>query len=300
MAFIIWRLTDGKPGHDSQSIGLCNAIDNIKKCERFDISVSSTITHYKNFLLKRFPAGKKLPDPNIIIGAGHTTHLPLLCATRARKGKSIVLMKPTLPLSFFDMCIIPEHDQVASKNNVILTRGAINPVTFNQNKLTNTGLFLIGGPSKHYSWNEESIVNQISRIIDNSPDTKWFVADSARTPETTLKKLVEPSQTELLSYKTTSSETIREMIFKTEKIWVSQDSVSMVYESLSSGAAVGLLNVEQKNENKISATINSLIKENQICSFEMWMDSKSLTFPSNKFNEADRCAMLLLERGVLD
>ncbi|MEM6998467.1 MAG: ELM1/GtrOC1 family putative glycosyltransferase, partial [Pseudomonadota bacterium] len=111
MAFNIWRISDGKPGHDSQSIGLCNAIEKLKECKRFDITVISSIAHYKNFVLKKFPAGNNLPDPDIIIGAGHGTHFPLLCATRARQGKSIVLMKPSLPLSFFDLCIIPGRTQ---------------------------------------------------------------------------------------------------------------------------------------------------------------------------------------------
>jgi len=299
MAFNIWRITDGKAGHDSQSIGLCNAIEKLKPFERFDIPINSSLNAFKNFLLKQFPPGKDLPDPNIIIGAGHSTHLPMLCAKRARKGKTIVLMKPSLPLSFFDSCIIPEHDQVAKKANVITTCGAINPVQFNENKSEDAGLILLGGNSKHYHWDEEAILSQVKQIVTSNPDIHWTVADSPRTPKTTLDNIVNLSDISVLRFTQTDSKTIHEFIFKAGNIWVSKDSVSMIYESLSSGAAVGLLDVAQNNNNRISDAIDNLIAARQLSSFDMWKNTNKLITPSVKFNEADRCASLLLERGIL-
>lgn len=299
MAFNIWRITDGKAGHDSQSIGLCNAIKRLKACECFEIPVEPALTNYKNFFLKQFPLGKDLPDPDIIIGAGHRTHLPMLCARRVRGGKIIVLMKPSLPLSFFDVCIVPKHDQPAHKENVITTYGAINPIQFNESKSANMGLILIGGPSKHYHWNNEAILGQITQIVTNKPDIHWTIADSPRTPITALSGIANLANVDVLSFTETDSETIREFIFKAGNIWVSKDSVSMIYESLSSGAAVGLLDVEQKNNNRISDAINNLVHDKQLTSFDMWKNTNKLIPPSLKLNEADRCASLLLERGVL-
>jgi len=48
MTFNIWRFTDGKSGHDTQSIGLCTAIEKLKKCERFDIPVNSLINNFSH------------------------------------------------------------------------------------------------------------------------------------------------------------------------------------------------------------------------------------------------------------
>jgi uncharacterized protein len=299
MAFNIWRLTDGKAGHDSQSIGLCKAIEKLKTCERFDISTNSLLNNGINFFLIQFPAGEDLPDPNIIIGAGHSTHLPMICAKRARGGNTIVLMKPSLPISFFDVCIVPKHDQPANKENIITTCGAINPVSFNENKVANTGLILIGGPSKHYFWNNESIVSQITQIITNSPGIHWTIADSPRTPETTLASINRLTNVDVLNFTNTDSKAIRDLIYKTDNIWVTKDSVSMIYESLSSGAAVGLLEVEPKNNNRIADAINNLINDQQLNSFAMWKSTNKLTPTSLKLNEADRCGMLLLERGLL-
>jgi uncharacterized protein len=302
MAFNIWRITDGKAGHDSQSVGLCDAIARLITCERFDIPANSLLTNCKNLLLKQFPSGNDLPNPNIIIGAGHGTHLTMLSAKRAYGGKTIVLMKPSLPLSFFDICIIPEHDAPPSKQNVITTSGALNPVQYNENKSIHTGLILLGGPSKHYSWNEELILKQIKHIISDSADIHWTIADSPRTPKNTLKNIIimDYKNIDTLSFENTDSETIRELIFKTGKIWVSKDSVSMIYESLSSGANVGLLDIEQKNKNRISCAIDNLINEKQLTSFETFKNTKILSTASLKFNEADRCASLLLKRGLLN
>lgn len=301
MAFIIWRITDGKAGHDSQSIGLCNAIEKLTSSERFDVPADSLFDNVKNFILKQFPRGKDLPNPNLIIGAGHGTHFPMLCAWRARQGKTIVLMKPSLPLSFFDFCIIPKHDSPAARENIIATSGALNPVQFNENKLSNTGLILIGGPSKHYQWNDESIVNQIKQIVTNGSDIHWTIADSPRTPKMMLDIICDLAYENLdvLSFAKTDSKTVREFIFKTGNIWVSADSISMIYESLSSGAAVGLLDVEQKNKSRVSDTINTLIDEKQLTAFTEWDSTHKLINASSKFNEAERCASLLLERGML-
>lgn len=301
MAFIIWRITDGKAGHDSQSIGLCNALEKLKPCERFDMPIDGLLNNGKNLLLKQFPRGKDLPNPNIIIGAGHGTHFPMLCAKRARGGKTIVLMKPGLPLSFFDFCIVPKHDSPAKRENVITTSGALNPIQFNDNKLANTGLILIGGPSKHYQWNDESIVKQIKQIVTINTGIHWTIADSPRTPKTMLDAILnlDYKNVEGLRFSKTDSQTIREFISRTDHIWVSADSVSMIYESLSSGAAVGLLDVEQKNKNRVSDAINALIDETQLTTFRTWDNTHKLINASFKFNEAERCASLLLERGML-
>lgn len=299
MALTLWRITDGKAGHDSQTTGLCNAIKKLKDANCFDVKAESPFSNFKNFLLNQFPSGRELPDPDLIIGAGHGCHLTILSAKKVRGGKTIVLMKPSLPLSLFDLCIIPEHDQVKDKDNVITTKGAINPVQFNENKSNETGLFLIGGPSKHYDWNEKDLIRQIKEIIKQTPDIRWAIADSPRTPEKTLSLLTGLSNIEVLSYKNTNSKKLREFIFKSGTIWVSEDSVSMIYESLSSGAAVGLLNVEQKSKNRISDSINILINEKQLTAFSNWEKTNKLLLPTNKFNEADNCVKQLLERGLL-
>jgi len=302
MAFNIWRFTDGTAGHDSQSTGLCAAIEKLKPCKRFDIPADSLLNSFSNLLFNKFQSGEDLPDPNIIIGAGHRTHLPMLSARHVRKGIVIVLMKPSLPLSLFDLCIIPEHDLPPDKDNVITTTGALNPIQFNQNKTPNQGLILLGGTSRHYQWDNKAIINQIETIISDNTEIRWTVADSPRTPQQTLMMLLELGydNVEVLNYSETDTTEIHKLIYEADTIWVSTDSVSMIYESLSSGASVGLLEIPQKKKNRISSAIKTLINERRLTTFSTWKNTYTLTTNSFKFNEAERCSLLLLERGVLD
>ena len=149
MKLNIWRFTDEKSGHDSQSNGLCAALGELSSINQFDLPVDSFINCLRNLLFKKFPKGNNLPNPDIIVGAGHGTHFSMLTARYIRKGKIIVLMKPSLPLNLFDICIIPKHDCPPEKKNVIETTGALNSIKFNKNKIKQTGLILIGGPSNH-------------------------------------------------------------------------------------------------------------------------------------------------------
>ena len=301
MTLTIWRFSDGKPGHDSQSIGLCSAIEKERKCHRIDIAINPFSSNILDLLFKRFPAGENQAAPNIMIGAGHGTHLPMLAARRARGGKIIVLMKPSLPLSLFDMCIIPGHDMPPQRDNVIATIGALNPIQFNQTKHPNTGLILLGGISKHYQWGNDLIIDQIHKIISKQSDIKWAIADSPRTPDdllATINKL-DLKNADILPHGKTNTKMLHELIFKAKTIWVSKDSISMIYESLSSGAEVGLLNVAQKNRTRLSNAVEELINAGRLTAFEQWENNPELKPKISETNEAKRCTQLLIEKGLL-
>lgn len=301
MALNIWRFTDGKPGHDSQSIGLCDAIGRLIAVSRFDIEANSIFDCFSHFLLNKFPAGKTLPDPDLIIGAGHGTHFSMLAARKVCNGKIIAIMKPSLPLSFFDFCIIPKHDRVSEKNNIITTSGSLNPIQFNKNKSPSRGLILLGGISKHYHWDNKSIIDQINAVVTNSPDIKWTVADSPRTPISILADVNKQSYENVntLSFSETKRIDIQKLIFNSGYIWVTRDSISMIYESLSSGATVGLIDLPKKKNNRLETSINDLVKEGYLTLYNG--KNTKLTLNSNTviFNEAQRSAELLLNRGIL-
>ncbi len=301
MALTIWRFTDSKPGHDSQSIGLCSAIEQLKPCRRFDISAISSINSIARFLSGRFNLGKDLPDPDLIIGAGHGTHLSMLAARHARGGKTVVLMKPSLPRTLFDVCIIPKHDLVPESNRVITTDGALNPVQFNKDKSPDLGLILLGGLSRHYHWSEEAIFKQLETIVSSKPDINWTIADSPRTPESVLPKLDEQNHknVNLLNYSETDTTQIHQLIFDARYIWVTIDSVSMVYESLSSGASVGLIELKSKEKSRMGNAITALVNDNKLATFSKWQQDHCMAPGLNDFNEARRSAGLLLDRGIL-
>ena len=98
-ACVIWRFSDGKPGHEAQTQGLINALAQRRQLQVHELSVHDYRRGLLDIVKKRFAPGTALPAPALLIGAGHATHWPLLAARRARGGRIIVMMKPSLPRS---------------------------------------------------------------------------------------------------------------------------------------------------------------------------------------------------------
>ena len=173
---VVWRFSDGKAGHDSQSLGLVDALKRQTPIECYDIPVLPGAG--LDWMLGRFPAGSLLPDPWLAIGAGHSTHLPLLSAKRARGGKAAVLMSPDLPKSLFDLCVIPEHDRPAAAENILVTCGSLNRMQPVYASGSNRGLLLVGGPSRHYRWDHCRVAEQVARVIRYSSVRDWVLSTS--------------------------------------------------------------------------------------------------------------------------
>lgn len=292
---IIWRISDGRPGHDTQSRGLVNALKQLTSCVYHDIEVAPGFGLLQ-YVLKRYLPGVDLPDPDFIIGAGHGTHLSMLCAQRARGGLTVVIMKPTLPPGWFDYCLIPDHDNPPDEKHIFITHGAINMITPSQQHQDNQGLILIGGPSRHYRWDNNTLLQQIKIILERSPQISWYISDSPRTPANTsdvLARLHYPNAL-FTSHKTTDTGWVANHLAHAGYVWVSEDSISMIYESLTSGAATGFLQTPVKRKGKITNTIRALINNNMITSFEDWENGHKMVPPAETLNEATRCAEYLL------
>ena len=298
MTLNIWRVTDGKSGHDSQSAGLCKAIADLSSSTQFDLTANSLTSCLKSFISQKFPDGNRLPDPDIIIGAGHGTHLTMLSAKRVRKGKIVVIMKPSLPLNFFDICVIPKHDAPPKKKNVIETNGALNTLEFNNNKSKNLGLILIGGPSKHYEWNNKLIISQIDAVVSRRKEMNWTISDSPRTPKNMMSKILASNykNVDILDFNNNPNKNIKKLIFLAKDIWISPDSISMIYESLTSGASVGLFEMLKKRKSRIYTSVDNLIIENHVTTFSTWEKTNALQTNNLNLSESKRCASIILER----
>jgi hypothetical protein len=289
---------DGRRGHDNQSQGLINALSRRVSCDCHDIPASSLNFWFWQYLLKKYPPGGGLPRPHLIIGAGHHTHLSMLCARHAFGGRIVVIMNPGLPANFFDFCLIPDHDNPRITDRVIVTRGAINAIVPAANHDQGRGLIMVGGPSSHYAWDNASLLDQIDFIIKKSGGITWHITDSPRTPVSTsdtLSNLKLPGVS-FHSYRDTGPDWVTDQLLDSGYVWVSEDSMSMIYESLTAGAATGLLRVPVKRKGKLTKCIRSLIVNNMITSFDNWKKNRRLLPPADTLNEASRCAEYLLEK----
>jgi len=285
-------ISDGKPGHRNQSLGLAEAI-----ARRTSVEISER-EPMGRFEALRLCLGGALPQlddrPDLLIGAGHTTHLTLLALRRLYRAPAIVLMKPSIPMGFFDLCLVPEHDQPPKRPNIIATKGALNRMQPGE-KALGTGVILVGGPSKHYNWDEASVLQQISALLDKGPRS-WLIASSRRTPASTEQALADQFCDRFVPAAETGSDWLPRQLAQTEVCWVTEDSASMVYEALTAGCRVGVLLLNSDADSRISKGIEQLTAQGLVVRAPDWSMS-GLAAAGVVFNEAERCAEAVLERG---
>ncbi|TWU28173.1 mitochondrial fission ELM1 family protein [Bythopirellula polymerisocia] len=301
MNTVIWRMHDGKPGHANQTRGLVNALSDILPVQCHDLLAPARTQSLKWWFAKQFPPGKTLPRPQLILGAGHSTHLAMLAARRCYGGKAIVLMKPSLPPRLFDLCIVPEHDGLAAAPHVVLSRGVLNLVSPSFMKEAGRGLLLVGGPSAAHGWNSLAIVEQITTIVTDQPKFTWKLTTSRRTPPDFLGLLRthQLANLTIVPHEETDPDWVPSELSRSSQVWVSEDSVSMVYEALTSGASVGLLEVPQKQVGRVARGVQELRAQGWVTRFSDWDRSRSLPAPAHPLHEANRCAALICERFQL-
>jgi mitochondrial fission protein ELM1 len=298
---VIWRFTDGKAGHDTQSLGLTNALSALTPCKIEHVPVPSLSRLTTELLTQNFRYMHLLPDPQLLVGAGHKTHLPLLCARKFRGGKAIVLMKPSLPVRWFDLCLIPEHDNPPHRKNIQRTCGALNRVSGGHIKQSNKAMVLIGGPSRHFNWDTRLLADQIHHIISAHPDYQWILADSPRTPAQT-KNLICGMTSSHVTYHRFADATnswLADELATSKLVWVTEDSISMIYEALTAGAAVGLIELPKKSAGRLTTAVRHLADSRMVTSYQNWKSGQPLAEPKTRLNEAERCARVVLEHFAL-
>ena len=300
---IIWRLIDGKPGHQNQSEGLVAAIERRHACRCYDIPVQSGLNGIKGYLSASWALGKGLPLPDLLIGAGHRTHIHLLAARKAYGGKAIVLMKPSLPASFFDLSIIPEHDQYQGFARVLQTKGVLNSMRAAGPHHHTKALIMVGGPSKHYDFDMHDLIKQIKQLVEDDSSKHYTLTTSRRTPASfvdELHKEIQPcANLEIVSVDKTKPGWVAEQLADVATAWISEDSVSMIYEALTARVAVGILNMTSKRESRLAWGVNQLIAANDVVRFDKLGAYKQHLSPSFNYFEADRCADWLHEQWLM-
>jgi len=274
----IWRLVDGKAGHDKQSLALVENLKNQARCKIFDINIQNIKNPFLAIIFKKYNLDKGLINPDIAIGAGHKTHLYLLAIKRCFGAKIVVIMKPSLPLKFFDLCVIPKHDDVENKNNIITTQTALVNFNSNMKKKENVALFLIGGPSKHYYWNTKSVLEKIKNISKQYEFKKLLVTTSRRTPIEFINELNKSKIKNIKLYEHTKimNDWLEKNITKVKNVWVTNDSYSMLIEAIASGAYTDILDLEIKKKSKLSEEIEK-IKKNIRKKFPMPNEAKRIS-----------------------
>lgn len=286
-------LSDGRPGHENQSVGLALALARRTGATHEMVKLDSSAG-----LLARMRAAARPDQVDLVIAAGHRTHLPLWWAARRLHARSVVIMKPSLPLAFFDLCLMPRHDLAnpVDKGRVITTRGALNRIAEEAPAKTDTGVILIGGPSSHHGWDGDSLPAAIRDVVRARPELAWTLGDSRRTPEGFLARLA-GSGAHLVPHQQTQPGWLPARLAAAREVWVTEDSVSMIFEALTAGARVGVLPMPVKNTGaRTVKAVHDLIADGYVRPLSEWRKNPAGWGTPPSLHETARCAGLIIER----
>ncbi|GAA5525165.1 hypothetical protein Maes01_01730 [Microbulbifer aestuariivivens] len=257
MRLTVWRFLDGNRAHEKQTAAL---LSGMRACgcqlDCYDLPAAGLWTLLRRGLKSQV---QSLPQPDFIVGAGHRSHAPILFARRFYGGRSVVVMQPSLPLHWFDYAIIPEHDRPPPLENVILSQGALTEPLPRGRRRPRKGLILLGGPSKHFGWDAHAVRQCVQRLLAAPLD--WTLSDSRRTPGGTLSGL-SAEGLEICHWRDCPPGWLAEQLSEAEQIWVTGDSVSMIFEALQSEARVGIIPLpSRRRSNKVRAAVQRLVDQ---------------------------------------
>ena len=292
----ILYVSDGKAGHRSQALGLFKAM---QKQTNIDLTFEEiSIDHLP--LLSLLTAYKKQKhaavsqQPDYIFGVGSHTQLRVLLMGKVFPcAKTVILMKPNFPLSWFDHVVIPEHDGVLERENVIVTQGALNPIENEQRHIANRILIALGGSSKRHIWNADKVMSAIQQIVQQNMQCDIILTSSRRTPADFLPAVAQQSfasQLQIFPVEETPQGWIFEEMQKAEAVWVTEDSVSMIYEALTAGCKVGIIQIDRAKEDRITHSVEHLIDQKIVSNARQIAELYSTT----AFKEAERVANRML------
>jgi len=295
---------DGRPGHEKQTLALIRALGRLTPVTAEKVRLAGAGSTDD----ERMPPGaghRQGPPADLLIGSGRRTHPPLLLAKLKSRGRAraICCMSPNILLrGLFDLCLVPAHDGVRAGANVFLTDGPPCLTTNQGRHEANHSLLLIGGldPKSHF-WDQAQVVRQAKTLLDQSPDRHWTLSSSPRTPPATVAELAQLAATregvQFCPATATPPGWIEEQYERHREVWVTADSISMVYEALSAGCRVGILPVKwRRRQNKFQRGLDQLRQRGQIIYLAERLAGKKFPPAVAPLVEAERCAKEILRR----
>lgn len=289
-------VSDGKAGHRSQAFGLFKALQrqSTETVSFEEISIEDLAFFTLAAGLFRRSISNLKTAPDYIFGVGSHTQLRVLLLGKIyTQAKTVILMKPNYPLTWFDYSVIPEHDGIPASDRVIVTQGALNPIVNEQRHQSGRILIALGGSSKRHQWNEDKVFASIEHIVKQQSNNEIIITTSRRTPELFVERLnAHPflPHVHFFPVEHTPQGWIFEEMQKAEAVWVTEDSVSMIYEALTAGCRVGVIAMDRIKQDRITASVDALLGKSIVTETS---DLAQLP-PPNAFKEAERVATYLL------
>jgi mitochondrial fission protein ELM1 len=272
----IYWFQDSKTGHLKQVQAL---LDQLKKETELSITPINC-SNQENFS-QIFLNKNEFDGPTILIGAGHDVYSKILKAKKYLKKTiskdlfSIAVLRPSYKLSSFDLIIAPAHDfrKKQFPDNVIPFQGSLSATS--QNPVDeDKAIIAIGGPSKHYKFDQEIVIRQLKYILSLHPKHEFKIFNSRRTPEILnlkLKDLIcKHTKAQFIDLNSRESDTFQDSLNKSALKFVTPDSSNLVFEALSVQGQTYLIQIESPRykrffgAKKIRESMNELVDSKRV------------------------------------
>jgi len=293
---VLW-VKDGKLGHEKQVKALLDELSKEIKIHVIEYQPHGILNKKFKYLfspLSQSITNEDIRDINsvcyennisLIIGAGRKSHWHILkisnviTSSKYTEGitekinitsnpKKIAIMFPAFHRDQFNLICAPKHDmnKVRSHHkhppqNILFYEGSLAKVSIEEVD-DNIGLIAVGGKNKHYLFNIKKLVDQIEFIISIYPNKIWYIFPSRRTPtkmNDSLQNLAKINNKVVISDKN-----FDEVLNKASVKVITQDSVNMVYESLSTKGNTFLFNMKYFRKNKVINQMNELLHNKNV------------------------------------
>jgi len=301
-------LTEGMHGMISQVEGMAKALNTEFNHKIVRLSfpwnfVPPKFTLISDVILKDKIYLTENETLDLIISCGRKSVIPsILLKKKNPKIFTIHIQDPKVSLKNFDIIIAPEHDNLTGEN-VFSSKGAIHYITESEinrakpyltNKIKSQKIvsLILGGPNKHYSFDEDQLVKIFNEIRSNfiSKGYEIIVIPSIRTPKTIIDLAIKEFGTEGYVVNSVDKQAYLSAFALATNIVVTCDSTSMISEAATSGKPIYVAHMKPKRDNYRFKKFFKLFKEIGIIRD---LGEKVENWTYDKLNEAERLAVTI-------
>ena len=261
----IIHIFDQRPGHSNQGNILLESLVNELKCTSSEYSIDN--------LDKLKSSSNRL----ILIGVGHRAHKALLqqkkLLSNSHDTTLIAVLRPTFNAKKFDLVVAPEHDYYDRKmpKNSLLFKGSLCKTSLLKPE-NNKVVVCIGGPIKNVPFEKSILIDNLKYIIDTHQQFKISIFNSRRTPKDLWSEISCFENIKLHDSRDTDFNFFNSNLLSASKKFITPDSISMIFESLSSYGDTYLLQTSKSSKkpwfgiksNKHQRINNELLDEKRI------------------------------------
>jgi mitochondrial fission protein ELM1 len=299
-------LSDKRAGHLNQSIAFCRYmkldydIVEVRFKNRFlrllsylfdrvgiyTMSIFESINGLPHFVRSDGHCGectkkqsiKELENYNIVVSAGSSTYYASKVIAKQLKLKSISMMLPRGYRYNFDYIFAQSHDNPPKRENIIpipANFAYVEPRHLCILNKKSVGI-VIGGDNSALHMSKELLKKQLDAIFDLYHSYEIAVTTSPRTAKEIEELLESYDFVYKVIYSKEPLNPIPDFLDQCEVVCITMDSTSMMSEAISYGnAAVIVLPLLVKRENKFSSLVTSLESEGYLHIFDGTIEQKN-------------------------